>query len=359
MARVICPKCGEQFDVCNHDKMTVGAFHDNTDNVIGVLIPAEKKGDKEMVSKVEALKSAGFTEEQISKMVGIIGFNKDEVIKSDEVSEVILNNRGAMNSVSFRRWITAQFVHAHFNYDGGVQEYINKKDYNWQFKMMIEELNVLAKMQRKDDEEFAIRSKFFSLEVVRNIVSDYAKDLERFTKHLVATQKKHCKGVPYIKYRGFKGSKFHNGCCFTADIHSKITGPVNSFAWRIKNVNTYEEMYQHLRNFFKWGDFIKLPYDTKKSKVWVDTFKASGAYYSMMNLSQFSDLVIRDYDSKRILTKYEAKRYLNNLVGNKTGFEMYGQFKQMLEDNCFTYKKFEALCKKSRESKLESHFVKD
>ena len=34
-------------------------------------------------------------------------------------------------------------------------------------------------------------------------------------------------------------------------------------------------------------NMIRLPYDTKKSKVWIDAYKGEGAYYTMKNLVLF------------------------------------------------------------------------
>lgn len=359
MAKVICKVCGAEMDLPNHEAMCIGSFNDTTDNVIGVLptrLP-NNKGDKrsmEMVSKVEALKAAGFTEEQINKMVGIIGFNENEVIQSDEISKQIYANRGAMNDVSFRRKITAQFLHGHFYHKGGIQEYINNKDYNWQFEMMLEEVKQLAKMEKNGDRELTIRSKFFSLDVVKDCIRKYRVDLEVFLRNKARDDGKTCKGVPYVKYIGLKDRGFFKNCCFVSDISSRIISPLYSYSWKIDRASNYQELYKELKTFLNSLSFIKLPYSYQKYNIWVDAFKGAGAYYSMINLSQYSNLVIRDYKAKCILNTYEARCYLNRMVlDGSTGYKLYGQFKQMLKDNNFDLDKFKAICERTRAERLK------
>lgn len=350
MARVICPKCLTEFNVCNHDKMTVEAFHDNTNNIIGTLVPA---GENKMeMTKVEALKAAGFSEEEINKMIGIVGFNKNEVIKSDEISSIVLGNRAAKNSVSFRRWITSQFLAGHFKNNGGVHEYISKKDYNWQFEMMLNEIDTLIKMKQNGDEEFFIRSKFFTIYTVKSIMISYRTDLKIFLEERAKYQNKKCKGVPYVKYSALRKKNLYKNCCFVSDIYAKIISPLDVYLININSSSTYEELYKNIKRFIISTDFIKLPYSYKKIDLWVDTFKAEGAYYSMMNLSQYSDLKIRSYVTGKVLTKTEARKYLNGLVGKTKGYELYGQFKQMLKDNNYEYQDFVARCIETRRERL-------
>ena len=357
MAKVICKVCGAEMDLPNHGEMCIGAFNDTTDNVVGVLptrLPNDK-GDKrtmEMISKVDALKAAGFTEEQINKMIGIVGFNKDEVIQSDSISEQIFANRGAMNTVSFRRKITAQFLKAHFGYKGGVQEYINNKSYNWQFDMMLEECNQLMKMESNGDKELDIRKSFFSLSLIKDVVEQYREDLLYFITEKERNDNKKCKGVPYVKYIGLKGRGFYKNCCFKSDIISRIYSPLWHYVYNVSKASTYKEMYTALYHFVNSKEFIPLPNNYPKSKKWIDAFKGAGAYYSMMNLSQNSDLKIRNYDTGKILNKYDARCYLESMSRTRTGYELYGQFKQMLEDNNFTMDNFITLCKQTRERRL-------
>lgn len=356
MAKVICKVCGAEMDLPNHGEMCIGAFNDTTDNVVGVL-PTRKPnaGDKrsmEMISKVDALKAAGFTDEQINKMIGIVGFNKDEVIQSDAISEQIYANRGAMNGVSFRRKITAQFLKAHFDYNGGVQEYINNKSYNWQFDMMLEECKQLMKMERNGDKELDIRSQFFSLRTIKQIYQKYQKDLRDFIMNKEIKDHKKCKGVRYVKYIGLKDRGFYKNCCFTSDIYSRIISPLYHYGYQIDNAKTYKDMYSALVDLVKAKEFIPLPHDYPKSRVWIDAFKGAGAYYSMMNLSQFSNLKIRNYKTRQILTKGEAREYLKHMTYNSTGYELYGQFKQMLEDNNFNMDNFRVICKETKARRL-------
>lgn len=357
MAKVICKVCGAEMDLPNHDEMCIGAFNDTTDNVVGVLptrLPNDK-GDKrtmEMISKVDALKAAGFTEEQINKMIGIVGFNKDEVIQSDAISEQIMANRGAMNSVSFRPWITSQFLKAHFNYRGGVQEYINNKSYNWQFDMMLNECEVLMKMEQNKDKEFEIRSKFFTLAVIKYVYEKYEKDLRDFLYLKAQQDNKKCKGVLYVKYIGLKDRGFYKNSCFVSDIYSRIISPLWYHRSNIMNANSYSEMYAALSRFIKSKKFILLPHSYPKSKDWIDAFKGSGAYYSMMNLSQFSDLKIRNYKTRQVLTKGEAREYLEDMAYSSEGYELYGQFKQMIEDNNFNMDNFRVICKETKARRL-------
>ena len=95
------------------------------------------------------------------------------------------------------------------------------------------------------------------------------------------------------------------------------------------------------------------------SKSWIDAFKGSGAYYSMMNLSQFSDLKIRNYKTSQILTKGEAREYLEDMAHSSEGYELYGQFKQMIEDNNFNMDNFRVICKETKARELDRLLTED
>ena len=75
-------------------------------------------------------------------------------------------------------------------------------------------------------------------------------------------------------------------------------------------------MYRALVSFHRIK--IKLPYETAKSKVWVDAYKGNGAYYTLKNLVMFHDCAIKTgkFD---VLLSTSAVAFLNEKLDEYKG----------------------------------------
>jgi hypothetical protein len=174
----------------------------------------------------------------------------------------------------------------------------NSFDYKYTFDMMIEEVKVLSKLEDRDRESFMERSHFFTKEVVVAVLNDY---LEKLKQHVETLPDKKCKGVPYKTVKGVN--------IFNADLDKKLYRPIRDRIQRVQRAANYNIMHRELMAFIRYG-FVKLPYNTPKSKAWVDAYKGEGAYYTLKNLVMFHDCVI--YNGKYGVFNYDKSANLRN-----------------------------------------------
>ena len=260
----------------------------------------------------------------------VVNANENE---NDVILSQIIEDGYVKNTRLHRRFVMAQMF-SMLNYvswdgqDRGYNGCLNRMyGYDYTFKMMLEEVRVLSKLEEKDKATFEERVHFFDRATVAAVVYDY---LEKLKKYVEGIPNKNCKGVPYkrIKRRDI----------FVADLEKKIYAPVRSYANRISVAKNYKDVYNILNAFMK--DMIKLPYNTPKSKAWIDVYKGAGAYYTLKNLVMFHDcgIKIAAYD---IRFGVNAVAYLNAKLDEYKGegWRMFALMKKVIADNNFDFNK--------------------
>jgi hypothetical protein len=265
-----------------------------------------------------------------------------EVVKeNDVIFNQIIEDGYVRNTKLHRRWVMAQMFHMlnYVSYDGKEKGYNaclrNHFDYKYTLDMMIEEVRVLSKLETRDKESFVERSKFFTKEVVVDVLNDYLEKLKQYVETL---PDKNCKGVPYKTVKGVN--------IFNADLDKKLYRPIRDRIQRVQRTVNYGQMYTALQMFMRYS-FVKLPYNTPKSKVWVDAYKGEGAYYTLKNLVMFHDCTIftgrygrfdttaRRFDGIEAVNHLKAK--LDEYKGE--GWRMFALMKKVIEDNNFDFNK--------------------
>jgi hypothetical protein len=190
--------------------------------------------------------------------------------------------------------------------------------------MMLDEVKVLYKLEQRDKESFDERSHFFTKVVVIAVLEDYIDKLE---KYVDALPDRKCKGVPYKRVKGEN--------IFNEDLEKKLYAPLRRRLNRVRGAHNYATIYLYVKDFMK--DMIKLPYDTPKSKVWIDTYKGEGAYYTLKNLIMFHDCKIlaryEFYSTNESMDILNSK--LNEYQGE--GWRMFALMKKVIEDNGFDF----------------------
>lgn len=263
----------------------------------------------------------------------IIDENGDckQVKESDTILESIIEEGYVRNSKLHRRFIMAQMFHMlnYVSYDGkykGYNDCLKTYGYDYTFKMMLEEVRVLSKLEERDKETFEEREHFFDRQTVAKVLKDYLEELKKYVDKLPI---KNCKGVPYKKVKGTN--------IFVADLDKKLYFPVKSIASQIRCAKDYNKIYHVLKGFMK--TMVKLPYNTKKSPAWIDAYKGEGAYYTLKNLVMFHDCGIESGDSF-----YEGTMAVKILNGKLDeykgeGWRMFALMKKVIADNNFDFKK--------------------
>ena len=258
---------------------------------------------------------------------------------SDPIVNEIIESGYVRNTRLHRRFIMAQMFHA-LNYvsydkrDFGYNAYLRRMySYQYTLDMMLEEVRVLSKLEARDKESFKERSHFFTKEVVSLVLGDYLAKLEQYVNGLPEHK---CKGVPYKRVRGMN--------IFASDLDKKLYAPIRDKILRIANAKSYTEMYRLLEKFMR--KIVKLPYDTPKSKVWIDAYKGAGAYYTLKNLVMYHDCIIytgkygvRHFDKSANLNGDRAVKFLEEKLGEYQGsyYKMFALMKKVIEDNNFNY----------------------
>lgn len=260
-----------------------------------------------------------------------------EVVQEDAIFNMIIEDGYVRNTKLHRRFVMAQMFHMlnYVSYDG---KYVGYNDclkraygYSYTLQMMMEEIRVLSKLEVRDAESFNERVHFFDKDVVVAVLEDY---LEKLKKYVEALPDRNCKGIPYKRIKRMD--------VFNADLDKKIYAPVRAHIFSVKHAKNYTEIYRALEKFMR--NHIKLPFDTPKSKVWIDAYKGAGAYYTMKNLVMFHDCTIytgpRDKITYRRFDGAEAVRYLSTKLDEYKGegWRMFAMMKKLIEDNDFDFK---------------------
>ena len=268
-------------------------------------------------------------------MVVTDNYTKENTIFADDyVANQIIEDGYVRNTKLHRRFVMAQVFQMlnYVSWDGRYRGYNDclKRNYGYDYtlKMMLEEVNVLSKLEVRDRESFEERSHFFTKNVVIAVMEDY---LEKLKKHVDGLAVHKCKGVPYKKVKGKN--------IFVDDLNKKIYFPIQNDIRRMKYAKNYTEMHRILKSFM--NGMIKLPYDTPKSKVWIDAYKGEGAFYTLKNLAMFHDCAVPVYGTNKVVRGIEAVDYLKVVLDEYKGegYKMFALMNRVIEYNKFDFYK--------------------
>ena len=246
--------------------------------------------------------------------------------ENDPILNQIIEDGYVKNTKLHRRFVMAQMFQMlnYVSYDGRDKGYNaclrRMYGYDYTFKMMLEEVRVLSKLEAKDRETFEERAHFFDRNTIATVLEDYVDELKKYVDKLPVHK---CKGVPYKKVKGTN--------IFVADFDKKLYTPVARYSRQVRLAEDYNAIYHILREFM--NNMVKLPYNTKKSKAWLDAYKGEGAFYTLKNLVMFHDCGIKT----EVGTIYAqtAVSYLSNKLEEYKGegWRMFALMKKVIEDN--------------------------
>ena len=256
-----------------------------------------------------------------------------QVVNEDVIANQIIEDGYVRNTRLHRRFVMAQMFHAlnYVSYDGTESGYNaclkNMYSYQYTLNMMIEEVRVLGKLETRDKESFEERSHFFTKDIVVEVLNDYADKLK---KHVDTLPSKNCKGVPYKRVKGTN--------IFVADLEKKLYAPMRAKIREIGRAGSYTQMYNLMTWFMR--DMIKLPYNTPKSKAWIDAYKGEGSFYTCKNLIMFHQCYVKCPNGATFGTDTSMdilNRKLNEYQDE--GWRMFAFMKKVITDNHFDFNK--------------------
>ena len=262
---------------------------------------------------------------------------------NDPIFDQIIAQGTIPNRRLFRRFVMAQMFHM-FSYTDfrskkpvGVTEMIHRLGYEYQWKMLMDELYAQMKMEGRDPENFTDRNRWFNAGVVVSMAEDYIAQLK---KYVDALKVRKCKTVPYKRIR--------NRNIFMSELQDKLYKPFNTATTRIKNAKNAAQLFVAAEKFNDMR--IKMSHNTPQSKAWVDAYKGSGAFFTIQNLIRFHSCVAID-DAGTRLDKYQSLVFLSakaESYKNGEGWRLLAVLKKMLSDNNIDIKKKKAAWRKNK-----------
>ena len=248
---------------------------------------------------------------------------------NDVIANQIIEDGYVRNTKLHRRFVMAQMFHAlnytswngqHLGYNG----YLNRLSLKYAFDMMLEEIRVLSKLEVRDTDTFIERRHFFNKNVIITTMEDYLKELQKYIDNLPT---KNCKGIPYKRVKGKN--------IFVVDLEKKIYSNFRRYINHVKWADNYNQIYRAVAYFI--GEMISLPWQTPKSKAWMDAYKGEGAFYTLKNLVMFHKCGI-EVDGHMIYGAAAVSvlnKRLNEYQGE--GWRMFALMKKVILDNNFDF----------------------
>ena len=258
----------------------------------------------------------------------------------DAVGKKIVEGGYVNNWKLFRRWVMSQMFHMlrDMKKDGkSFNEVLQKKGYEYQWRMLENELYAQVKMSEHGDSDNAgARNRWFNGDVASDMATDYISKLRKYVDdNLIYNVKKDkdgnekkaykhtCKGTPYVRLQ--------NKDIFISDLEKKVYTPLREIANEMAAVPTYKQLYDAVHKFNKTRKH--LAWATKQSDVFISAYKGSGSYYTMRNLIMFHGARFlkngRKMSETNSLKELESKAKLYD----EEGWRMLGVLKQLIKES--------------------------
>lgn len=346
--KILCPKCGAEFAIAEKE-ITAVATIIGKDSGLGTVYPVivgqevPIKPSKTAQERIDALRDANV---DVSNLFAMQAANGKEYIASkkngklaildddDPIFDHIIAQGTVRNRDLFRRWVMAKmfYMMSYTPYrhkePAGVTYMIHLLGYEYQWKMLMNELHAQMKMESRDPKNFADRNRWFNASVVSAMADDYIVQLK---KRVDGLKERKCKGVPY--------KRINSRNIFVSDLRTKLYGPLSMAAMHIKKAKNATQLFNATKKFNDMR--IKMAHGTPQSRAWIDAYKGSGAYFTMQNLIRFHYCIAVDDDGKR-LDKYQSLAFISakaEMYENGEGWRLLAALKKMLDDNNIDIKK--------------------
>lgn len=327
--KVVCPVCGAEIALPEHSHITTGVVIGKDSNLGTITLPVSKL--KPVESKLEALRNAGVDvsyifsitdAEGISKLARIEDGKIQEMSDDDPVLARIVSEGTVPNRRLFRRWVMAQVFHMLADRDGFTKA-LQRKGYQYQWKMLIEELRVQAKLAVSDPENFEERNRWFNKDVAVKIAQDYIVALTDYVNGLPARR---CRHRPYVHLRGRN--------VFKDSIEREVFRPLQDCLFAIKSSITQDSLYRNVKLFYYLIKRTWLSYNIPMSSAFKSAYKGAGAFFTMKNLILFHNCFIHS-SSGKVLSKIISmkKLYDNAEEYSNEGWRLFGVMKKLITDN--------------------------
>ena len=315
-------------------------------------VPAQKKTKAE--KRMDTLRALGYDmskyftlgDEQVVEIkdgkavpVDFVQIAPDE----DDVVEKKLVEGGYVNNWKlFRRWVMSQMFHMLRDmekYGKSFNEVLQRKGYEYQWRMLENEIYAQMKMQKHGDSDNAkMRNMWFNGDVASDMAAGYISKLKAYVENnliyrvdkktglLDKDHYKHtCHGLPYVR--------INNKNIFVADLQKKVYAPLYEMASTMCSTASYEVLYRTIKNFNKVRKHLY--WNTKQSNDFINAYKGSGSYFTMRNLIMFHGVRFRI--GGKFTSEAQSLKHLDILakdcVDHNEGWRMLGILKELISES--------------------------
>lgn len=232
----------------------------------------------------------------------------------------IMDDGVVFNPYIHRRFLPAQYLNMiPVTSNGNRRSYEESMKYRYSYTYTIQhtisEVNKLAMLQKHDPSAFAERSCFMSPKQAMMIFDDYVRDMKEYVVKL----EKEYHALPTRKKMTNRQKQLIRA---TASWEERIE------AWEIVIGKFRRQMsYNDISKIVGSVGVYDLPYETKKSRTFVECFKANGAYYTMKHLIMFKGFKLKQATTTvGSLAELEWMRKLE-------GYKLHAILLEMLDQN--------------------------
>ena len=347
--KVVCPKCGAEMAIPEHESLAVGVTIGKDSGLGTVELPlasennsnSKNKVKMNAAKKIQAMKAAGIDVTNLFAVANAEGVESIARIENgsmtflsddDPIIIAIFKSGTVPNRRLFRRWIMAQVFHMltqkHWRTGKtlGFLAALQAKGFRYSWEMLIEEIRVQAKLEMLDQENFIQRNRWFNKKVASDMATDYLKQLnEHIEKRKMKC--KRCKGVPYITLNGTN--------IFVEDLRKKVLCPLEKQVQMIKYAENMADLYHALVVFYRGVKEFYSPYELPMSAAFKDAYKGAGGYFIMRNLIMFHGCRMLSTKGKP-LAESSSLRDLDKLAEEYKdggGWRMFGAMKELISNN--------------------------
>ena len=340
MSHVICPNCGSEVVLPDKSEVVVGTTISKEGNTTYVL-NMENKENKTMsnaeVRKAKLEQNGISTDGYFSLQLpnGKTVYVDEEGNKVD--IDVVGENIG--NAKLYRRWVMAQWFRQ-YNSKNGYSDAVAKLPYEYQWKMISNELKTLAKLEKRDPEYFAERTHFFNVFSITNVLYEYERDLKNKIKHM---KTKKCEGIPYYRIGGKD--------IFVNKLEKKLYKPLHDaitsfYTCRCTNYADASRQFEYIKRVFL---NVYKPDKKYVGTYFKDCYKGAGAYYTLQNMVLYHGCTLGEYKNvgwncwKKVEERkgMDAYKYMKSLLDDQDysgeGWRWVGILRQCIEDNNFSF----------------------
>lgn len=327
--KIVCPVCGAEFALPEHTHAVTGIVIGKDSN-LGTISPA-LANTSTAENKLEALRNAGVDVSNIFSITDAAGISKLARIENGAVQDIpdndpiiaqIMGHGTIPNRRLFRRWVMSQVFHMLVD-PKGFTEALQRKGYQYQWEMLIEELRVQAKLAITDNENFVDRNRWFNKPIAVAMATDYMAKLE---EHIKTLRVRKCHRRPYVHLRGRN--------VFQDEITEKVMSPLVDKIGSINNAQTPADLHAAVSAFYAQVKKTYLAWEIRMSQDFKSAYKGAGAFFTMKNMILFHGCSMQS-DSGKMLTRPGSMKKLYDKAEEykSEGWRLFGVMKKLIADN--------------------------